>query len=183
MNLSNDLLSYITELHRMVSPRMRLTAKGYAYDSPYDFLLQHGRWYTPAALPPDIPRGAPKSCFGNAIVAAILYDLTYVEGYASLNIGQGAIPFEHAWCTDASRRVYEVTWPEIGMAYYGVEFGVERADDCTWNGDATVLQDHRRHYPLLRAPWTGEPIGLTWPESPRLAVLYDIKAQRCVQNP
>ena len=36
-------------------------------------------------------------------------------------------------------------------------FSAARAHDCTWHGDATVLDDFNRGWPLLREPWAGEP--------------------------
>jgi hypothetical protein len=105
----------------------------------------------------------------------VLHRLTYVEGWATI---PGLIPVEHAWVTDAGRRVYEVTWETPGDAYWGMEFSVERADDVTWNGDATVLNDFRRRHPLLSQHWTGEPPGQVWPHSPRLARLRRARRTR-----
>jgi hypothetical protein len=171
---AHDLYGYIAKLARLQQSH-GLRVHGYAYDSPEAFVLRHGRWYMPQPLPLTIHRGAPKACYGNAIVAAVRDDLIYVEGYASLDIGGGAFPFQHAWCTDTSGALYEVTWPTPGTAYLGVEFSVERADDCTWHGDATVLWDWQRQYPLLREPWQGEPILKRWPPSPRLALLHRMR--------
>lgn len=149
-----------------------LRPQGYAYANPCDFVLQHGRWYAPRPLPRPVTRGVPNHCYGNAMVRAVLHDLAYVEGYALLSVrGEPPMLFQHAWCADAEGRLYEVTWKLLGLAYLGVTFGVERADDCTWNGDATVLHDDQRGWPLLRQRWTGEPLLQAWPPSPRLALL------------
>jgi hypothetical protein len=165
-------LSYLQQFGQcLVQTGRGLKADGYAYDSPIDFLLQHGQWYRPRSCPPDIQKGLPKCCYGNAIIAAVRYELRYVEGFACLDLGEEARVFHHAWCTNAAGQLFEVTWPESGLAYYGVEFSVERADDCTWNGDACVLWDHSREYPLLREPWSGEVWPQAWPESPRLAMI------------
>jgi hypothetical protein len=86
-----------------------------------DLLLQHGKWYEPAPLPQGIRRGQMKQCFYNAAMAAIDHGLRYVEGYA-LSI----IPVHHAWCVDDAGKVVEVTWKNVGLAYFGVEFPWKR---------------------------------------------------------
>lgn len=173
------LHSYLTQMAAMLhAGPLALKSRGYAYNSPIDFVLHHGRWYAPRPLPPDIPKGAPRACYGNAIIAAVLYDLIYVEGYAWLDMGGGGLCFDHAWCTDRAGRLFELTWPAVGVAYYGIEFCVARADEATWDGDACVLWDWRRKYPLLKDPWGGESLFQHWPESPRLEQLHMEKASR-----
>jgi hypothetical protein len=51
---------------------------------------------------------------------------------------------------------YEVTTPLPGLAYFGMPFSVERADDTTWWGDASVLDDWKRNHSLLCQPSQGE---------------------------
>jgi len=70
---------------------------------------------------------------------------------------------------DEQGRAIELTWRAPGLAYLGVPFAVERADDCSWVGDATVLDDWRRGWPLLRDRWRGEPGDV--PRSDRLRAL------------
>jgi hypothetical protein len=156
-----------------------LTTRGYAYVSISDFLLRHGQWYAPRPLPRGIPRGAPRQCFGNALLAALRLegDLFYVEGWS---IGY-VVPVPHAWCTDAHGRLYELTWETPGTAYLGVEFSLERASNCCWEGDATVLDDYRRHWPLLGQPWTGEPAVSLAPPSPWLALMRAGKLEEARQ--
>lgn len=157
---------------------------GLAYRGPADFVLQHGEWFDPAPLPPHIPPALPGHCHANAMDAAALYGLDYVEGFALEPDNSEAIL--HAWNADAAGGLVDATWTGMrgwltirdgrptmfvgrpGSAYLGVRFSVERADDCTWNGDACVLDDRHRGWPLLRSPWHGEPAGLEWPPSPRL---------------
>jgi hypothetical protein len=141
----------------------------WVYDSPLDFLQQHGQWFTPVPRPPHVRLGAPKHCFGNAIIAADRYGLMYVEGYALLDLGAGGIPLEHAWCCTTDGALVEVTTPEPWGAYFGMGFSTGRADDCTWYGDANVLNDYRRHHPLLGQRWTGEDWSKVWPVSPARA--------------
>jgi hypothetical protein len=149
---------------------------GYFYSGPHDFILQEGRWYEPGPFPRGIPRGPARMCFGNAITLAARLGLRYIEGYAL----HGRQVLHHAWNTDSSHRLIDCTWRNQGLAYLGVHFSVERADDATWNGDASVLDDHKRGWPLLCAPWEGEPPGLEWPFSPRLAAARMAQAKSTV---
>jgi hypothetical protein len=123
-------------------------ALGYWYDSPYDFLFQYGQWYAPRSLPSHIPLGAPLACFGNALATATLKDLIYVEGYAALVIREETLVFHHAWCTNALGQLFEVTWLDPGVAYFGVQFSVGRAEECIYEGDGSVLWDDRRIYDI-----------------------------------
>lgn len=140
---------------------------GLLYRGPTDFVLRHGRFYEPAG-PGRLPWGAPRSCFGNAIAFGVRYDLRYIEGFA-VSRADGGVLVHHAWNSDG-RRAFDVTWRAPGAAYIGVEFSPERADDATWNGDASVLDDFNRGWPLLREPWNGEPPGAVWAPSDRLGL-------------
>jgi hypothetical protein len=60
------------------------------------------------------------------------------------------------------------TWCNTGLAYIGVEFSIERADDATWNGDGHILGDEYRGYPIFREPWKGEDYTIQWPYSDRI---------------
>lgn len=135
------------------------------YRGPADFVLREGTWRQVNSTRPGIPR----HCFANAIGYAAAYRWNYVEGYAMLplpgTVGRGGVRIagvggdeivHHAWVSDASGNAIEVTWPAPGRCYLGVGFSVERADDCTWNGDASVIDDPHRGHPLLRQKWTGE---------------------------
>jgi hypothetical protein len=127
---------------------------GWHYLGPADFVLREGQQFEPRERPESIDAGAARMCFGNSIATAIRYGLPYVEGYA---VGpKVAIGVSHAWNLDAEGRVVDTTWPEPGQAYLGVRFSVARAHDATWNGDACVLDDWKRGYPLMREPWTPE---------------------------
>ena len=114
---------------------------------PRSLCLSHGKWFLPRTLPRDVRRGAPKQCFANAIIIAAHRGWRYVEGYAL-----AVIPVQHAWVLDHRGRLCEVTWPTPGRAYLGVEFAVERADDATWTGDASVLDDYKRRWPCCASP-------------------------------
>jgi hypothetical protein len=60
------------------------------------------------------------------------FGLQYVEGYALLSLNdEPALAIPHAWISDAPAGAYEVTTPLPGLAYCGMPFSVERADDTT----------------------------------------------------
>lgn len=137
----------------------------------WDFVLQHGIWYTPRAYPPNLPDGGLKMCFGNSILLAATKGYRYVEGFAIMPAPFSPIPMHHAWNLDAFGALIDSTWNNEGMAYLGVEFSLERADDATWEADGSVLNDYHRKWPLFREPWTGEDWNRKWPEQERLRLL------------
>jgi hypothetical protein len=167
-----QLAHRLARLDRQARATGNLRLAGYAYANPFDFVRQHGQWYGPRPLPRGIRRGAPNQCYGNALLCAVRDRLDYVEGYASLSLhGEPVHTFLHAWVTDDTGRLYELTWPQPGLAYCGVAYSAERADDACWRGDACVLDDYQRRWPLLQAPWTGESVLTRWPDSPYLTLL------------
>jgi hypothetical protein len=136
------------------------------YSSPYDFVLQHGRDYK--IVPWKWGKegvGVQKQCFGNSIALAAKYDLKYVEGFTLAVTGELIM---HAWNAFPNGEVMDSTWANTGLAYFGVEFSVERGDDATWNGDACVLNDDNRNYPIFHQKWEGEDYSIQWPPSDRL---------------
>lgn len=137
---------------------------GPAYAGAPDFVMKHGQWFE-ADPYPRMPRGAQLQCFGNSIVLGVLYGHRYVEGYALSPAGQ---VIHHGWNSDDGRLV-DSTWLNTGLAYIGVEFSVGRGDDATWNGDASVLDDHHRGHPLFAEPWEGEDFDRYWPSSEGMA--------------
>jgi len=160
----HGLAFYLHQIHELrLGTGNDLRQHGYTYANHEDFLLQHGVWYRPRRLSRRIRKGPIKRCYANALRVAIQHGLSYVEGYAN-----SIIPVAHAWCTNDNGQLYEVTWPEPGSAYLGVVFSVERAHDATWNGDASVLDDFKRGFPVLAQPWTGEPANFPWPDAPFL---------------
>lgn len=173
--LADTLRVELAEIAAFMQDRWR--AAGFAYAGPAGFVLEHGKTWTAApTLPEGVRDGAPRMCFGNAIACCGIYGMRYVEGYAMNRIDP--VPVHHAWNLDDAGDIYDVTWARLArehdlghVAYLGVEFSVERADDATWNGNATVLDDDERGWPLLRQRWDGEPEGLEWPPSERLEAL------------
>jgi hypothetical protein len=92
----------------------------------YDYLAEHGRYFTPAPRPKGIRRRAAQACFRNAATLVIdRPDLTYCEGIAR-KVSSAAFWVHHAWCIDADGRVVDVTWQPEGVAYYGVAEPLER---------------------------------------------------------
>lgn len=161
-----------------------LIRRGYEYAGIHEFVLREGTWFPAPTTPHRYPQGRPKACYGNAINIAAFYGLPYVEGFAASAVVP-SLPVHHAWNLDGDGCVVDTTWGAyddegncivpIGVAYCGVEFSVERADDATWNQDATVIDDWEHNWPLLREKWTGEDPGREWPASIRLQA---IRAQR-----
>jgi hypothetical protein len=157
-------------LHQMDSLAGDATHGGF-YRNQYDFVLRHGKVYAPRPMPPEMWTGAPKHCYGNSIILAAKDGFHYVEGFAIPNFEEKVVmTFEHAWCTDG-QFAFDPTWFNPGRAYIGVEFSIERADDCTWNGDGCVLEDRHRGFPLLMQEWKGEDWTKVWPQSNRLDVI------------
>jgi hypothetical protein len=143
---------------------------GLCYTSAFDFVAQHGREYLPTPWKTQpYQRGVQKQCYGNAISLAGQNDLLrYVEGFALAPSGE-LIP--HGWNATGGGVLIDSTWCNTGLVYYGVEFSVERADDATWNGDAHVLNDENRNYPIFQQRWQGEDYSRVWPHSDRLDAL------------
>lgn len=158
-----------------------LIRKGYAYAGPHEFVLREGTWWQAPTKPHRYLQGRPKACYGNAINNAAVYGLPYIEGYATHDFTP-SLAIHHAWNIDGDGVVIDTTWGgwdkdghlvvPIGVAYCGIEFSVERADDATWNQDATVLWDHLHDHPILREKWNGETEDTEWPPSKRLEALY-----------
>lgn len=171
--LERELLDMLQRLEAAQATLDRKRKLGHVYSGPYDFVLAHGEFQRPVRH--GYRQGRPRACFGNAINMAAIHGLRYVEGYAA-NVHTRGDAIHHAWNLDAAGDVVDVTWglfnrgrlvDPLDAAYRGVVFSVERADDATWHGDASVLDDSRRGWPLFRARWQGETVG-AWRESVRL---------------
>lgn len=88
----------------------------WCYKGPADLLLREAEWY-PEGKVKRWWRSEARACFRNAALFALEHRLPYIEGYA-----MSIIPVHHAWCLDHDGRVIEVTWKELGSAYFGVRF-------------------------------------------------------------
>lgn len=171
--------------------RMRWSERAsreFAYRGGADFVLRHGVEYAPRQLPERFRHAAPGLCYANAISASIVYGVEYVEGYA-LDPDLQKV-FAHAWNADEGG-VIDTTWtgevdlrvadgkPTLyvgkpGAAYLGVRFSSGRADDATWFGDASLLDDRNRGWPLFREEWRGEDFSLEWTPSPPAQRLMEV---------
>jgi hypothetical protein len=161
----NEVLLELKKSLAVVDRRYPLLP-GLVYRSHYGFVLEHGRHYERRPWDGRYRIGVQKQCYANAIKLAARFGLKYIEGLCVSPEG-GEVIF-HAWNADAEDQLIDCTWGNTGVAYLGVEFSVERADDAQWNGDACVLNDEHRHYPIFQRRWTGEDYQLKWPHSDRL---------------
>jgi hypothetical protein len=88
-----------------------------------DFLLKHGRFFTPKALPKVYRAEKRGSCYLNAQSLGMdLADLTYVEGRGLDIVG---FDYDHGWCVDSEGGVIDPTWTgrrgrTLCKAYFGV---------------------------------------------------------------
>jgi hypothetical protein len=140
---------------------------GLVYTSPYDFLLQHGKDYRPSEFKGELR--TQKECYANSIICCVFHKYRYIEGITLAPDGQLLM---HAWNIKSDGTLHDSTWANTGLVYIGVEFSVERADDATWNGDACVLNDEHRDYPIFHQRWVGENYNLIWPQSDRIDALH-----------
>jgi hypothetical protein len=145
----------------------------FAYCGVEDFLLQHGEWQRPTQ-PLALPRGAPKSCFGNALYLAATLGYRYIEGMAIPDISV-PIAMHHGWNLTRDGVLVDNTWMNTGLAYLGVEFSVGRADNAMWFDDGCVLDNPRSRFKIYREPWTGENFNLVWRKSKHVRQLKRLR--------
>jgi len=91
----------------------------YAIPTFAQFVLEHGREYSPNTLPKGYRIMTPHRCFDNAFHLAKKKGLTYVEGYAEVE----GVPILHGWCVDGEQ-VIDVTATGL-MGYYGVPLNLK----------------------------------------------------------
>lgn len=143
------------------------------YRNFHDLVVREGRVFEPRSRPLTIPQLAPRNCFFNSLLLAAVRGFPYVEGFAVA----GPVPTIvcHAWNVDPRGRAIDATWPQPGIAYVGIPFSAQRADNALWDGDSSVLQDDRET--LLHDAWQGE-------ESPGDTVgLLDKMARQTWEHP
>lgn len=150
---------------------------GYTYYGMEDFLLRHGVWHKPVKYPRGMIPGAPKCCFANALIMAVLRGYHYIEGLAIPDI-RITLPVYHGWNIDHRGRLVDTTWENTGLAYCGVEFSIGRADYTQWFDDASVLDNPRNQNAIYKEPWTGENFNLVWRKSKALKQIEEAKAKR-----
>jgi len=123
-----------------------------------EFVLRHGRHWTPRPLPADIKPMRLNECFKNAADLALGYhrnEYIYCEGYAL-----GIIPMLHAWCVDFEGNVIDPTWDQrgrkligLGTEYFGIAFKSMFLHESLHRKKAYGLIDAwQDDWPLLSAP-------------------------------
>jgi hypothetical protein len=172
--MRNQLRRYLEQMRAAKRAMYADYTHKLAYDGVEDFLLQHGTWYEYQPLDKTkYQRGAPKSCFGNAIVLSYTMGLRYVEGLALIKDLPMAVL--HAWNLDADGNLVDNTWVGRNFAderaYIGVEFSPGRAENAVWFDDCSVLDNYADHYALFQNPWTGEDFNKQWRESDELRAI------------
>lgn len=85
-----------------------------------EFVLREGRFYTPQTYPTQYREGDRGQCYRDSMQLSIESGLVYVEGFALSYVAKVAML--HGWCGDDLGRVVDCTWPNTGIAYYGVPF-------------------------------------------------------------
>jgi hypothetical protein len=151
-----QMLTYLKTIMQL--RQMNPKPAGFVYRGAEDFILQNGKFYVPKSA--DEYRGAPKSCFGNALIATTINrNWTYVEGFAMSDIG---IPVHHGWIADPYGSAIEVTWEKLGTVYFGVAFAAARALEALWDNDASILENYKDGFALYREHWNGEDFT-RWP--------------------
>lgn len=150
----SELLEFVTmmaRLQRDCQPELR---QDWAYQGICDFLMNHGRFWTPTPLQADIRPMTPSLCFHNAYILAYSRrtQLRYVEGYAL-----GIIPAHHGWCVDDEDRVVDPTWAStetmLGTAYFGTVIPLDivrrvRRSDC-----ASAFGCYQEGFRIFREPF------------------------------
>ena len=130
---------------------------GWVYFNNYDFLLQHGSFWTFAPLPKGIGRMTPKYCFDNAYKLVSRSKVRrYVEGVAF----DGLFPMDHAWCVSLDNVVIDPTWRkedvDTEVSYFGIAIAAEevarrRSENC-----CSFLQNYEAQFAHLRTRFNPE---------------------------
>lgn len=173
------ILDYLTTMDRVSRSCLRDASTpphGWVYFNNYDFLLQHGLFWTFAPLPRGIGAMTSKYCFDNAFKLASrtakvaragerlggtdrndVIARRYVEGVAF----GGLIPMDHAWCVNREHVVLDPTWDKDDvdtdvLSYFGVaialpEVARRRSDNC-----CSFLQNYEAQFAHLRTRFNPE---------------------------
>lgn len=125
------------------------SARAFLKRTSQEFVLEHGWWYEPIVVPPQITFGTPKQCHKNATDLTVADEsLVYCEGYALFK--GSSLPTIHAWVTDGHGHAIDNTWPQHGVAYAGVPFTADFVTLTTLKNRATfsLLDDFQNDFPL-----------------------------------
>jgi hypothetical protein len=97
----DDQLRLILEGERDALQSFGPIAKGIA--TRCDWLLNHGRFFTPRGLPADYRHGKAKECYLNSWRMAIEREFVYCEGITMIKLGKTIAWIHHAWCLDSEQ--------------------------------------------------------------------------------
>lgn len=158
-DIATGVLNYLRTMNQMKRDFYMRSVGDFHYLGMEDFLLQHGRFWTPATLPSHIPQMTPKMCFENCFkLASRRKNLRYVEG-----IAMGVIPIHHAWVVDEDNNVIDPTWasikdgsPAIGSAYFGVTFPLTLVRRIRSRRCLSVLDNWISGQEIYKQPFTAE---------------------------
>ncbi|MFD9061480.1 hypothetical protein ACFVZ3_08185 [Kitasatospora purpeofusca] len=127
----------------------RSATASWTHRSVHDLVLAHGRWFSPAALPPTVLLGPERECFQNAASTERAYPhLRYVEGFAI--VSGSPVATAHAWCTDVADNAIDPTWTDLGggAAYFGIPLAQPLRPNPRYSSG--VLERPETLYPLLQ---------------------------------
>lgn len=155
-----SLMRLLTENERgtysyidLMATHERTQTHDLSYAGPCAFILEHGRFWTPADLPATIKTMPIKQCFDNAYrLATRRKGLRYVEG-----IALGCV-IHHGWCVDADGHVVDPTWGRDdlrGSVYFGVEIPLALVQRARRSGCASAIYNWENGFPLLQQPFGG----------------------------
>ena len=133
------------------------------YKSIYHFVLECGRHYKIRESYPEELRKIPfmaGRCFANSqelIRSFPAIDLTYVEGYASVEEEGECIIISglHAWLLDGDQKVIDPTFPDEGIEYYGVPFNWDYVEEVTSQQPGASVINQSPGFPLLAGTASG----------------------------
>lgn len=119
------------------------------------FVLEHGAFYDPVALPPEVPKMPVGYCFKNCQQLALLDGRwLYCEGYAV-----NPYPMMHGFLINERGQAFDPTWAScedfhLGTAYFGVPISREylRVHRERRNKTFAVIDDYVAGWPILDVP-------------------------------
>jgi hypothetical protein len=134
------------------------------YSSISNFLRTHGRIYQGKWTGRWKP-AARRDRYLNAMTNSLAHGLRFVEGIAFSAITYPEerrgiwTPITHTWNADESGALVDTTTSNGSLAYFGVEFSVDRAYEAWAYGNpetSEVIWDEQREWPILQHLWLGD---------------------------
>ena len=106
-------------------------------------LQNHGKFFTPGGK---CRHGKIQQCYMNTFHLAEGSKFIYCEGMA-----MGIIPTMHGWCVDADGLVYDPTWKDDCLAYFGVRLRLDYVMKTIFKKQTYgVLDNWESNWPILR---------------------------------